>query len=137
MEKRTGPYKKALQIAKLLRHEHPDYGYLKTVFQQLRKVLDIEVTKAPKKLPYVPTEAELKTYYEAIWNAQNMQDMIIVKTLLYTGIRVSELIRLKIQEVDLDQCQLRIVLGKGKKRPQSSVSKKFSGNTSFTPFKCT
>ena len=44
-----------------------------------------------------------------------MQDMIIVKILLYTGIRVSELIRLKIRDVDFDRCQLRIVSGKGKK----------------------
>lgn len=44
-----------------------------------------------------------------------MQDMIIVKTLLYTGIRVSELIRLKIEDVDFDRCQLRIISGKGKK----------------------
>jgi len=77
--------------------------------------LDVEVTVAPKKLPYVPTESELKKYYETIWNAQNMQDMLIVKTLLYTGIRVSELIRLKIQDVDFDRCQLRIISGKGKK----------------------
>lgn len=104
MEKRTGPYKKALQIAKLLRYERPDYSYLKAVFQELRKVLEVQVTKAPKKLPYVPTEDDLKKYYEAIWRSHNMQDILIVKTLLYTGIRVSELIRLKIQDVDLDRC---------------------------------
>lgn len=115
MEKRTGPHKKALQIAKLLRSEHPDYSYLKAVFQELRKVLEIQVTKAPKKLPYVPTEDELKKYYEAIWRSHNMQDILIVKTLLYTGVRVSELIRVKIQDVDLDRCQLKIIAGKGKK----------------------
>jgi len=115
MDKRTGPYKKALQIAKLLRYEHPDYSYLKAVFQELRKVLEIQVTKAPKKLPYVPTEDDLKKYYEAIWRSHAMQDILIVKTLLYTGIRVSELIRLKIQDVDFDRCQLKIIAGKGKK----------------------
>ena len=115
MEKRTSPHKKALQIAKHFRSEHPDYSYLRTVFQHLRQVLNVSVTTAPKKLPYVPTESELKKYYEAIWTGQNMQDMIIVKTLLYTGIRVSELIRLKIHNVDFDRCQIKIVLGKGKK----------------------
>ena len=34
---------------------------------------------------------------------------------MYTGVRVNELIRLKIQDVDFDRCQLRIVAGKGKK----------------------
>jgi|SRR5688500_13403657 len=115
MAKRTSPYKKALQIAKYFRHENPDYNYLRAVFQNLRRNLKVDVTAAPKKLPYVPTESELKKYYEAIWNTQNMQDMLIVKTLLYTGIRVSELIRLKIKDVDFDRCQLRIIAGKGKK----------------------
>lgn len=115
MEKRTSPHKKALQIAKYFRHEHPDYNYLRTVFLHLRKCLDVPVTAQPKKLPYVPTEAELKKYYEEVWQAQNMQDMLIIKTLLYTGIRVSELIRLKLEDVDLDRCQMRIVSGKGKK----------------------
>lgn len=115
MQKRTSPHKKALQIAKYFRHESPDYHYLRAVFQNLRQALKVEVTAAPKKLPYVPTETELKKYYDALWNAQNMQDMMIVKTLLYTGIRVSELIRLQIQDIDFDRCQLRIVAGKGKK----------------------
>lgn len=34
---------------------------------------------------------------------------------MYTGIRVSELIRLKIQDVDFDRCQLQFVAEKGKK----------------------
>ena len=115
MQKRTGPRKKALQIAKYFRHERPDYNYIRAVFRHLRTELNIEVKAAPKKLPYVPTEAEVKKYYEAVWQTKNIQHMIIIKTLLYTGIRVSELIRLKISNVDLDRCQLRIVSGKGKK----------------------
>lgn len=115
MEKRTSPRKKALQVIKYFRHEHPDYNYLRTVFQHLRKELDIAVTAEPKKLPYVPTEAELKKYYEAVWQAKNMQDMLIIKVLIYTGIRVSELIRLKIEDIDFDRCQIRITAGKGKK----------------------
>jgi integrase/recombinase XerD len=115
MEKRTGPRKKALQIIKYFRHEEPDYNYLRAVFQHLRKELDVPVTAESKKLPYVPTEAEMKKYYEAVWQSKNMQDMIIIKILLYTGIRVSELIRLKIQDVDFDRCQIRITAGKGKK----------------------
>ncbi|AIL13646.1 integrase (plasmid) [Candidatus Paracaedimonas acanthamoebae] len=115
MNKRTSPHKKALQIAKYFRHENPDYNYLRAVFQKLRDNLNVKVTTTPKKLPYVPTESELKKYYEVIWQSKNMQDMIMIKTLMYTGIRVSEIIRLKIQDVDFDRCQLRIVVGKGKK----------------------
>ncbi|MBA2628447.1 MAG: site-specific integrase, partial [Rickettsiaceae bacterium] len=50
-------------------------------------------------MPYVPTEEEIRRYYKAVWESKNRQDMIIIKTLLYTGARVSELIRLKISDV--------------------------------------
>ena len=83
MEKRTGPHKKALQIVKYFRHEDPDYNYLRSVFSHLRKELDVPVKAAPKKLPYVPTEDEIKKYYEAVWQTKNMQDMLIIKTLLF------------------------------------------------------
>ena len=33
--------------------ERPDYAYLKEVFRHLRAEVGIEVTRAPKKLPYV------------------------------------------------------------------------------------
>jgi integrase/recombinase XerD len=115
MEKRTGPHKKAMQIIKYFRHEALDYNYIRAVFQHLRKELNVSVTTESKKLPYVPTEAEMRKYYEVVWQAKNMQDMIIIKTLLYTGIRVSELIRLTIEDIDFDRCQMRIVAGKGKK----------------------
>lgn len=115
MDKRTGPRKKAQQIIKYFRHENPDYNYLRSVFVHLRKELDVEVDSKPKKLPYVPTEEEIRRYYKVVWESKNIQDMIIIKTLLYTGIRVSELIRLKINEVDLDRCQIKVVSGKGQK----------------------
>jgi integrase/recombinase XerD len=77
--------------------------------------LEIEIPKTNKKLPYVPTEEEIKRYYEAVWRAKNFQDMMIIKTLLYTGVRVSELIHIKLADVDLERCQIRVNQGKGKK----------------------
>ncbi|CCC86045.1 tyrosine recombinase xerC [Paenibacillus polymyxa M1] len=99
-EKRTSPKRKAKELAKYIRGERPDYAYLKSLFQHLRAELEVEVPKAAKKLPYVPTEEELKRYYDAAWQAKNFQDMMIVKTLLYTAVRVSELINIKLVDVD-------------------------------------
>ena len=112
---RTPPRKMAKQLVKYLRPERPDYNYLRDLFRHLRKELDVSVTTAPRKLPFVPTEEVIKKYYEAVWKAKNIQHMIMIKTLLYTGIRVSELIRVKINDIDLDQCQIRINQGKGGK----------------------
>jgi integrase/recombinase XerD len=102
-------------IARYLRAERPDYAYLKDVFRHLREELGVEVTRAPKKLPYVPTEAEIRAFYDAVWKARRASDVILIKTLLYTGVRVAELVRIRIADVDLDTCRIRINQGKGGK----------------------
>jgi integrase/recombinase XerD len=106
---------KAKQIAKYFRQERADYLYIKAVFRQLRQELNITVTKTPKKLPYVPTEEEIKKYYSTVWQSKNMQHVVMIKTLLYTGIRVTELISVKINDIDIDTCQIKLNQGKGKK----------------------
>ncbi|MEM6339361.1 MAG: tyrosine-type recombinase/integrase, partial [Pseudomonadota bacterium] len=87
----------------------------KDVFRKLRGILDIQVTKKTKKLPYVPTEEEIKKYYEVVWQSKNLSHVIMIKTLLYTGVRVTELINIKLIDVDLDICQIKINKGKGSK----------------------
>lgn len=115
MTTRTSPHKKAKELAKLLRNEQPDYHYLKAVFRHLRVELDVQVATKPKKLPDIPTEDELKCYYEVIWTGSNTQDLLIIKTLLYTGARVSELVNMQLTDVDFKRCQIRIDSGKGDK----------------------
>lgn len=44
-----------------------------------------------------------------------MKHVVIIKTLLYTGARVSELVKIKLTDIDIDRCQIRIIEGKGKK----------------------
>jgi integrase/recombinase XerD len=114
-ESRTPPSKMAKKLIKYLRPQRPDYNYLRDLFRHLRKELDVPVTTNPKRLPVIPTEEEIKKYYEAVWQAKNIEHMVMIKTLLYTGIRVSELIRVKISDVDFERCQIRINQGKGGK----------------------
>lgn len=112
---RTGTRKKARELAKYLRAEHPDYAYLKNLFYYLRLELSISVPHQSKKLPYVPSEEEIKRYYEVVWQSQNFSDLILIKTLLYTGVRVSELCNIKLSEVDLERHQIRVNHAKGGK----------------------
>ena len=114
--KRTPARQKAQQLAQYFQKENPDYVYLKEVFRHLRTELEVEVPKSGhKKLPVVPSEAEIRRYYEVVWQARNVQDMLIIKTLLYTGVRVGELVNIQLQNIDLDRCQIRINQGKGSK----------------------
>lgn len=114
-QRRTPPKRKAQQLAKHLRDERPDYAYLKAVFRALRDELDVQVEREPKTLPYVPSEDEIRRYYQTVWQARRSGDMVLIKTLLYTGVRVAELVAIRIADVDLDACRIRITLGKGAK----------------------
>ena len=55
------------------------------------------------------------SFYETVWKARRTQDVVLVKTLLYTGVRVTELVNIRLKDVDFDRCQVRINEGKGKK----------------------
>lgn len=112
---RTPVRQKAKQLAKSLRLEYPNYDYLRELFRHLRKELNVEVNHKGKKLPYVPTEKEIDKYYRVVWQSRNMKHVVIIKTLLYTGVRVSELVKLKLSDVDVDRCQIKVIEGKGKK----------------------
>ncbi len=114
-QRRIPPKRKARQLAKHLRDERPDYAYLKAVFRALRDELDVQVEREPKTLPYVPSEDEIRRYYQTVWQARRGGDMVLIKTLLYTGVRVAELVAIGIDDVDLDACRIRITHGKGGK----------------------
>jgi len=102
---RTPARKKARELARHLRGEHPDYVYLKQVFRHLREELDVEIPREPKRLPHVPSEEEMRRYYQVVWQTRNFGDMVLIKTLFY----------IRLVDVDLDRCQIRINQGKGNK----------------------
>ena len=88
------------------------------VFRALRQELEIPVPREPQRLPEVQTEEEMRRFYQAVGNCRNFADMVLIKTLFYTGVRVSELVALRLDEVDLERCQIRITQGKGNKDRQ-------------------
>ncbi len=51
----------------------------------------------------------------APWTARRSGDIVFIKTLLYTGVRVAELVSIRLGDVDLDACRIRITQGKGAK----------------------
>jgi integrase/recombinase XerD len=107
---------KAKQLSKLLKKEDPDYNYLLQLFRHIREDLGVPANTRPaKKLPYVPTEDDVSKYYNTVWKSKNMQHVVMIKTLLYTGVRVSELIKIKLSDINLEACQIRVNKGKGKK----------------------
>jgi integrase/recombinase XerD len=116
MSIRTPVRQKAKQLARDLRKENPDYIYLRELFRYLREELGVSAHRInAEKLPHVPTEDEIRKYYEAVWQSRNMKHVILIKTLLYTGAKVSEVVNMKIDDIDFDNCQICIPGSKGKK----------------------
>lgn len=117
--KRTPVRAKAKQIAKLLRKEAPNYDYLRELFRHLRKELEVFV---PKKEAFrhavIPISTnELTAFYKNLEQEGNKQNQIIIKVLLYTGIRISELVNVLLEDIDFTKCQIRIQKGiRGKER---------------------
>jgi integrase/recombinase XerD len=69
----------------------------------------------PKKLPEPLNDQELVAFYEAVWQARNPTHMALIKLLIFTGLRNAELAQVRLQDVDLDHCQIHVVQGKGSK----------------------
>jgi len=106
---------RAKRLAKVLQKETPDPLYLREIIYYLRKELNLSIPRESFKLPQLPTEDEIKKYYEAVWQSRNMKHIVLIKTLLYTGVKVSEVVHIKLDHIDFNQCQIKIVPKKGKK----------------------
>jgi len=75
----------------------------------------VEVQREAKRLPYVPTEDEIRRSYQTVWSERRGSDVVLIKTLLSTGVRVAELVAIRLDDVDLDACCIRVIQGKGNK----------------------
>ena len=115
MPSRLPPKAMAQKLVRLLRLQHPDYHYLKKVFQHTRALLAVDPAPRSHRLPELLTEAELVSFYAAIWQARQLTHSVMLKLLLFTGMRNAELVHLRLTDVDLQTCQLRITQGKGAK----------------------
>jgi integrase/recombinase XerD len=115
MAERLPPKAMAKKLVRILRAQHPDYHYLKKVFQHTRELLKVGPAPQAKRLPELLTDAELVAFYDAVWNAHQLTHVVMLKLLLFTGIRNAELVKLRLSDVALQTCQRRIEQGKGRK----------------------
>jgi len=114
---RTPVRQKAKQISLLLKEEKPNYDYLREIFRHLRKELNVTIDKKEKEKRVIPSECDIKRFLDVLKNENNAKHKIIILTLLYTGVRVSEFINIKITDVNFETCQINIEKGfKGQKR---------------------
>jgi len=103
------------QLVRLARKERLDYNDFLYVCQQARKKLGLRKTKRERKLPQLLPEAELKRFFRVLEQCGDLQREIMLKLLFLTAVRVSELVKIRVADIDFEQCRIFIVEGKGRK----------------------
>lgn len=79
------------------------------MFQYIREGLYLKGgTVRSKQLPELMTEDDLNRFYKALWYGCNQSHTIMLKLLLFTGIRNEELASITINNVDIDSMRIRI-----------------------------
>jgi len=95
--------------------------YYERVLGGQRKVYLVDRPRAEKALPVVLSEEEIS----AIINAtSNLKHRVILMTIYSAGLRISEAINLKIQDIDSQRMQIRVEQSKGKKDRYTLLSVK-------------
>ena len=74
--------------------------------------IDIRYSKVPEKLPVVLTKEEAKRLFDAI---KNEKHRLMVQLMYSAGLRVSEMISLKVKDLELDKGYGYVRSGKGNK----------------------
>jgi integrase/recombinase XerD len=94
--------------------------YFEHVLKQERKVYYLERPFKEKKLPSVLSQEEVMAVIEA---PDNLKHRLMLMLIYSAGLRRSELLNLKVQDIDIHRCAVRIRGGKGKKDRQSILAK--------------
>ena len=95
--------------------------YYEKVLRGPRKLYKIDRPRVEKALPSVLSINEIKNLIEVI---KNPKHKAIVTTLYSAGLRISEVINLKIKDIDANRMQIRVEQSKGKKDRYTILSKK-------------
>ena len=103
------------QVVRIARKERLSYVDFLYVCQQARRKLGLRKPKKERKLPQLLPEADLKRFFRVIQECGDLQHEIMLKLLFYTAVRVGELVGIRVEDVDTQQCKIFINQGKGSK----------------------
>lgn len=103
------------KIVRLARKERLTYDDFIYVCQQARKKLGLRRPRKEKRLPQILSETELRKFFQVISDCGNLQHEIMLKMLFFTAVRVGELVKIKVTDIDFNQCKIFIEEGKGRK----------------------
>ncbi|WP_339704472.1 tyrosine-type recombinase/integrase [Algoriphagus aquimarinus] len=95
--------------------------YFEKVLGGRRKLYFVERPRKEKALPVVSSEEEILQLLKSV---ENIKHRAILSTIYSSGLRICELINLKIKDIDSERMQIRVEQAKGKKDRYTILSKK-------------
>ena len=103
------------QIARIVRKAGLDYDGWRYVSKRVRQQCELKPAKKGRKLPKILNGGEFRRFYTIVDRADDVQHSLMLRLLFYTMVRVSELCRIEVADVDLENFKIRINDGKGSK----------------------
>ncbi len=104
------------QLVGMARRGRLGYDEFLYVCQQARRKLGLRRQRKEHRLPKLLPEADLKRFFRRqIQDCGDLQHEIMLKLLFYTAVRVSELVRIRVGDVDVAACRIFIAQGTGGK----------------------
>ena len=97
------------------------FYYLKVKKRRFNYLFAINLPKRPRRLPVVLSKLEVRKLLSVVKNAKHK----LILALMYSaGLRVSEVVKLKAEDIDLENKIVWVRQGKGRKDRQSIISEK-------------
>ena len=108
-------------ILRLIRKHRPTQTEFTNALREARRdarareILGRVKKRKAVKLPYVPTEEELKKFLKVLENEGKLKYRLMVKMLMYTGLRSFEMTGIRREDVQIGSDRIIIRQGKGSK----------------------
>ena len=84
------------------------------VFYPKTKMASLELSR-PKKSKTLPTILSKEEVLRIIQVTKNLKHRVVIALLYSSGLRIGELVQLKLEQIDVERFQIKIVQGKGRK----------------------
>ena len=102
-------------LERLYRKYDLDYDGIQYANRCARKNMNIKPPKRAKKLPVLLSEDELRSFMARVMDQADLSKMLIYDLMLYSGLRVSEVLNIKVEDVYPKEGKILIRQAKGSK----------------------
>ena len=103
------------RISRIVRRAGVEYDGWQHVTKRARNESDLKPARHGRQLPKVLTGDDFRRFFEILDRSEYVEHSLMIRLQFFTGMRVSELCKTQISDVDLEACGIRVKQDKGGK----------------------